>query len=568
MLYLKLYLKILFASLFLLNLCFAQELRLTEEEKNWLSNHPIIHIAHDKNFPPYEWENDAGIYQGISIEYIQRIEKKLNIKFKQIKQKNWSKILQEFKDGKIDVLSAIAKDEKREKFTLFTKSHIKVQGIIVSVKEYKALNELVGERVGVVNDYYWDDLLSEYNDEVEIVRVSNTQVGIEMVAIGAIDAMVSDLASVTHIVYKESISGLQFVPVPILQEKKLELSIGIRKDWPLLQSIIQKALNDISSQEKEAIYKKWIKVQKVSFWQDTRFQYNVSILGLILLVIFLLIITWNRLLKSQVASRSKQLEKANLQLIRAEKMESIGRLSAGVAHEVKNPLAILQMSVDYLKGEDNDETTKTILDDMDDAIVRADRVIKGLLDFSREKELQVTKGNINDVIEQSLKLIEHEFKQRNIQLTTDLSETLPDLDMDRNRLQQVFINLFMNAAQAIGAASQTKNNAHIIVNSNLAQLEDQTLIEKSEGLFRLNQNVILISILDTGTGLDKKSEKEVFEPFFTTKPLGEGTGLGLSVSKTIIGLHHGMITMNNRSDIEITGVEVKLYFAVKGEKKQ
>ena len=283
-------------------------------------------------------------------------------------------------------------------------------------------------------------------------------------------------------------------------------------------------------------------------------------------------------MKLQVSRRSEQLEKANVQLIRAEKMESIGRLSAGVAHEVKNPLAILQMSVDYLKGEENDETITTILNDMEDAIVRADRVIKGLLDFSREKELQVTQGNINEVIEKSLKLIDHELKQHNINLKKELSDTLPELGMDRNRLQQVFINLLMNAVQAISSVSNSNShsnskntqnkNAEIFISSELMRMDNYQLIEKSGGQFHKDQSIILITIIDTGSGLDKKTEKEVFEPFFTTKPLGEGTGLGLSVSKTIISLHHGMITMNNRTDNDIKGVEVKIYFAVQGEKRK
>jgi len=547
---------LIFIILTLANPAAAQTLQLTEEEQLWLDQHPLIHIAYDKSFPPFEWKNSEGDYQGISIDYIEAIEKQLNIKFQQVQQKNWSKILKEFQAGKIDVISAIAKNDKRNRYMLFTAPHISVKGVIVSAKLYKNIKDLEGERVGVVNNDYWDDLISQYDDELEIIRVENTQAGIELAAIGAIDAMVSDLASVTYVIHKDGISNLQFVPTPIFKEQNLELSIGIRRDWPLLQSILQKAINNIDKEDKDSFYDKWIKVQKVSFWQDKRLQYKVAIISLTIILAFAAIIFWNRSLKLQVARRSEQLETAHTQLIHAEKMESIGRLSAGVAHEVKNPLAILQMSIDYLKGEDNDETINSILDDMDDAVVRADTVIKGLLDFSREKELQVTQGSINEVIEKSLKLIEHELKQRNIQLKTSLSADLPDIGMDRNRLQQVFINLLMNSAQAIG------NLGEINVSSSLMTLNDPLLLEKGEGNFSLGQKVILIDILDTGSGLKKKDEKNVFEPFFTTKPLGEGTGLGLSVSKTIIGLHNGMIIMRNRIDGAKQGVEVKILFAI------
>jgi signal transduction histidine kinase len=283
------------------------------------------------------------------------------------------------------------------------------------------------------------------------------------------------------------------------------------------------------------------------------------IVGLIVGAVIVSIFIWNRSLKLQVARRTEQLQKAHEQLMHAEKMQSIGRLSAGVAHEVKNPLAIMQMSIDYLKGEKNDEVVSSILNDMDDAVARADNVIKGLLDFSREKELQVVNGDINEVIEHSLKLIGHELRQRNIKVSTSLESELPEIGIDKNRLQQVFINLFMNAAHAIG------NTGQIDIVSRLSVLDDPWLIGRSEGKFSRGQQVVAVDVMDTGCGLTEKDEKNVFEPFFTTKPVGEGTGLGLSVSKTIIGLHRGMIVMRNRTDGVQQGVEVKLVFAITGE---
>ncbi|RKZ97104.1 MAG: hypothetical protein DRQ43_03465 [Gammaproteobacteria bacterium] len=410
-----------------------------------------------------------------------------------------------------------------------------------------------------MSDYIWDELISQYDDQIQIVRVETTQAGIELAALGAVDAMVSDLASVSYNINKMAISNLHVVPVDSSEKQKMELAIGIRKDWPELQTILQKALHSIKKQDKDRIYNKWIKLQKVSFWQSKQFWLITLLISSAVILIFILIMMWNQTLKKQVALRSKQLEKAHRQLIHAEKMESIGRLSAGIAHEVKNPLAILQMSIDYLKGEDNNETIDTILDDMNDAIVRADTVIKGLLDFSREKELQVNKDNINEVIKKSLKLIEHELKQHKIKLNVILSPDLPEMDMDKNRLQQVFINLFMNAIQAIG------NTGEINVQSRQAKITDPLIVEKSEGRFSLQQKVIEIIILDTGCGIDKNNENMVFEPFFTTKPVGEGTGLGLSVSKTIIELHHGMISMQNRTDNMQQGVEIKLLFEINGE---
>lgn len=544
----------------------AQSIDLTDEQQAWLNQHKTVRIAFDNDFPPFEWQDEQGQFQGISIDYVRLLEKKLGIKFIRVETKNWSEVLQKFKAGKIDVLPAVAKNEQRHQYMLFTRPHISIPGVIISASQYQSVQELTGKKVGVVVDYYWDNLISQYDDKIQIVRVDSTRLGVELTAMGAIDAMVTDLASISFILKNEGVSNLQVVPVPLKRQQKIDLSLGIRKDWPLFQEILQQAMDSITQEEKDRIYNQWIKLEKTAFWQSSDFWYSVFLISLLIVALFVAVLVWNRSLKMQVAKHAQQLQKAQAQLIHAEKMESIGRLSAGVAHEVKNPLAILQMSIDYLKTEENDDTISSILDDMDDAIVRADTVIKGLLDFSREKELQVIEGNINEVIKNSLRLIEHELKLHNIRLTTTLDENIPELGMDKNRLQQVFINLFMNAVQAIGHENKVPDTGNeISVTSTVSNITDAWLIEKSEGKFSLNQPVIDIRIRDTGCGLEAKNENNVFEPFFTTKPLGEGTGLGLSVSKTIIGLHNGMITMRNRIDNK-QGAEISLLFTIQGDR--
>ncbi len=545
----------------------AQQLQLTKKEKIWLQQHPVIKLAYDKQFPPFEWKNNKGRYQGISVDIINKIEKKLHIKFVQIEVKNWSQALERFKAGEIDFFPTIAETEKRQNFLLFTRPHISIPGVIVSGRQYQNIEQLKGKKVGVVSDYIWDEMISKHDDEINIIRVETTQMGIELAVMGAIDAMVTDMASVSYIINRDGISNLKVVPVENSQKKQMYLAMGIRNDWPEFKNILQKALDSLEQGEMENIHNKWIKLDKMTLWQSDGFREKALIFSIVIITMFIVIIIWNRTLKQQVSKRTEQLEKAHKQLIHAEKMESIGRLSAGIAHEVKNPLAILQMSVDYLKGEDNDETINTILDDMDDAILRADKVIKGLLDFSREKQLQLSPGNINAVIEKSLRLIEHELKQKNITLKISLADDVPVMNMDSNRLQQVFINLFMNAVQAIESSNKLQNTGHeLLVISTLSHIDDVLIVEQSEGRLKLQQKVIIIQVRDSGTGLQNNNEKNVFEPFFTTKAAGEGTGLGLSVSKTIIGLHHGMISMNNRTDRQ--GAEVTIYFAIEGETEQ
>jgi signal transduction histidine kinase len=209
---------------------------------------------------------------------------------------------------------------------------------------------------------------------------------------------------------------------------------------------------------------------------------------------------------------------------------------------VKNPLAIIQMGADYLSQEMSaNETTSAVINDIDDAVRRADTVIKGLLDFSRDKELQLKPGNLNEIIGRSLELVNHEMRQRNIEVKSDLAGNLPAINLDDNKLQQVLINLFINSAQAM------KQDGELVVSSCMKTLASKTdLAHDHENRFKPGDRVLWLEVADTGPGIREQDRARIFDPFYTTKPVGEGTGLGLSVSRNIINLHHGAIDIQNR----------------------
>jgi len=253
-----------------------------------------------------------------------------------------------------------------------------------------------------------------------------------------------------------------------------------------------------------------------------------------------------RKIEHLVEERTAKLKQAQLQLIQAEKMESVGRLAAGVAHEVKNPLAIIQLGIDFLKqtmkgGEESAE----VIEEMEDAVRRADTVIKGLVDFSRSDKLSMEQNDLNTVLEESLRMVSHELSTHKIALEKHLADDLPAVQMDRNKIQQVFINLFMNAIQAM------VQDGTLSVKTLLAQGED-------------GKKRIKVVIEDTGPGIPDEKLNKIFDPFFTTKPTGKGTGLGLSVVRNIIELHNAEISVQNR---ETGGASFVITFPTKGAKE-
>ena len=243
----------------------------------------------------------------------------------------------------------------------------------------------------------------------------------------------------------------------------------------------------------------------------------------------------------------EKLESARWQLTQAEKMETVGRLAAGVAHEVKNPLSIILMGVQYLmrlpllaqqpsKGE---ITPMNVLEDMRHAVQRADNVVKGLLDFAASKELHLQAEQLNPIVEQSFLLVKHALAVSLVEIAKDLREPLPQISMDRNKIEQVFVNLFMNAIHA------------------MPQGGTLTVRTFSDGAF------VTAEVEDTGTGIPPEKLSKIFDPFFTTKPTGKGTGLGLTVARHILEMHGGEIMVRNRS--EGSGVRATLRFRVEKE---
>jgi len=251
----------------------------------------------------------------------------------------------------------------------------------------------------------------------------------------------------------------------------------------------------------------------------------------------------------------QELRSVQLQLIEAEKMKSIGRLAAGVAHEVKNPLAVLRMGLEYLRAQHSgDETAMSVAQEMWDAVDRADVVIRGLLDFSAPKQLELAPTSLNGIIEHTLKLVRCELKP-GMRVQRELQRDLPPVRLDAPKISQVFINVLTNAMHAMPGGGmltvRTYSKQLTGVGANIADARSES--------FRVGETLVVSEVEDTGHGIPEGKLAKIFEPFFTTKPTGKGTGLGLSVVKTIIDLHGGTIDVRN---VPGAGARVTLTFRV------
>lgn len=229
---------------------------------------------------------------------------------------------------------------------------------------------------------------------------------------------------------------------------------------------------------------------------------------------------------SSIRERDKrQKAESEIKLLLSEKQAAVGRLAAGVAHEINNPLTgVLTFTHMLLKRKDIDEEMRSDLTTIAKATDRVRLIVKGLLDFSRQTLLEPEPTDINDVVRSAIKLIENNALLKGVNLYFEPAEGLPVKTVSRSQIQSVILNILMNALDA------TESGGAITV---------MTSIGQTGGC--IEENGIEISISDTGCGIQPLNLKKIFDPFFTTKEVGKGTGLGLSLSYGIIEKHGGSI---------------------------
>ncbi|MGD1075634.1 MAG: ATP-binding protein, partial [Thermodesulfovibrionales bacterium] len=247
---------------------------------------------------------------------------------------------------------------------------------------------------------------------------------------------------------------------------------------------------------------------------------------------------WTRALEEEVRKKTAETVRANESLINAEKLASLGRMAAGVAHELNSPLtgivtfAHLMMRRVPPENAQDREDLETIVEQAD----RCSKIIKSLLGFSRKTTAEKTLVNINALIENTISMVRNQAKFHNIKFNLALDDAIPSIDADQNQLQQVFLNLCINAADALNERGQLTISTRLV-----AAATDSATPWFKRGYPEEGAEQIEIEFTDTGPGVPAELLGKIFEPFFTTKPVGKGTGLGLSVSYGIVKKHGGNI---------------------------
>ena len=213
------------------------------------------------------------------------------------------------------------------------------------------------------------------------------------------------------------------------------------------------------------------------------------------------------------------------QLLRTEKLATVGVLSAGIAHEIGTPLNVIRGRTEYaLSSLDDPEAVETHLEVVFDQVDYVNRIVRQLLDFSRDEEAEIQPTDLETIVESTLQLIEFQAEDSNVELEIEMPDALPEVAANPDELRQVLINLLLNAFDACDGRGTISLEARTV---------DETPIEGSEA--------VDITVRDTGDGIEAENVHKVFDPFYTTKKRGKGTGLGLAIVDRIVRTHEGHI---------------------------
>lgn len=260
---------------------------------------------------------------------------------------------------------------------------------------------------------------------------------------------------------------------------------------------------------------------------------------------------WAQTLEEKVKTRTQQLRVAEAEATRSEKLASVGLLAAGIAHELNNPLTGVLTFSNLLRKKMPDGSADA--EDMDLVIQETKRcaaIIRRLLDFAREKKPEKKFHDLNQIIEETERLIERPAHLRDIEIRKELDTSLPPVWVDADQIKQVVMNMLVNAQQAID------KRGTINVRTRIApELKSADPLTEAVRMAE-------VAIMDTGCGIPEKNLQRIFDPFFTSKEVGKGTGLGLSVSHGIVRAHGGLIEVESRVG---EGTTFRVYLPVKPE---
>ncbi len=505
---------------------------LNDKEKNYLEKKKTIKMCVDPDWMPFE-KIEKGKHVGIAADYIKIIEEKIKKPIILVPTKTWSESLELGQKKDCDIFSLIRTTPQREKYLNFTKPYLEIPLVIAADINAPFIDDILqvkDKKIAIVKNYAVGEILRVKYPNIDFVNVNNIHEGLELVEKGSVFGFIDTLLTIGYQIQNNYIGQLK---ISGRFNEIWELGIGVRNDEPILTSIFDKAIDDISANQKQRILNKWISVnyQKEI---DHVFLYEV-LAGLIVFTFILFLFYRQYLLKKLNAQLNEKVkleiqknEEKNRILIQQSRMASMGEMLENIAHQWRQPLSTISVAASGMEVKKefstlSDEEFFEGINHIKKSTVYLSNTIDDFRTFFI-KEKKTSQMNIKNAIEKALELMGNTFMQQRINLVKNIEE-IEILSLE-NELIQVLMNIFVNAKDAL---KQTLGDEKYIIID----------------VFKKEDNLI-IQIKDSAKGIDEKIIDKIFEPYFTTKHKFKGTGIGLYMSKLLVEKHlKGSIKASN-----------------------
>ncbi|HOS68461.1 MAG TPA: transporter substrate-binding domain-containing protein [Bacillota bacterium] len=501
----------------------------TEDELAFMKEHPVIRLGVDPGFVPFEFIDEDGEYKGIAADYLSLISKKTGLQFEVVKGLTWPEAYDMALAGDIDALPAIGKTEDREKNFFFSEPYYYFKRVIVtrdSDTNISGMEDLQGLTVAVQRNSSHHSYLLSF-PKINLSLYDSLEAALTAVATGAETAFIGNLATTNYLIRSNGLTNLRFVSFEA--EKQQALYFAVRKDWPQLVSIFNKAMDTITENEKNAINQKWIDLETdIDYGPIIRI---LTIIGAFVGVVLAVSFFWIARLRKEIRQRKQiqiDLEKAKREADAANEFKS--SFMARMSHEIRTPLNAITGMAYLLKKTEISLTQSMYIDRITQSANNMLSIINDILDISKieagKVELEITSFSMDQVIQDVVNIVSYKIEEQEIGFRLSKDPLVPNWFFgDPKRIEQILLNVLNNAAKFTSAGEVSL---------------DVRLVAKENDKYHLS-----FIIKDTGIGMNEEQVKKLFTPFVQgdssiNRRFG-GSGLGLSIVKNLVDMMKGQI---------------------------
>ncbi len=483
----------------------------------------IIRIGGDNNYPPYEFVDQNGNYKGFNVDIMRAVAIELGIDIELIPM-SWETAIYSLRQGEVDAIQGMTETSLREEMFDFTKELvINSQNIFVmkNTTHIAGLEDLSGVRVAFQAGDVTDEILAEVPNIIPIEK-ENQMEAIDALLNGEVEAFMGNRLTGIYYIQKKGFAGeVKIVGEPMYVTK---YSSAVKKGNNELLKLLNEGIDAIKKNGTyDKIYKKWF---GEDIWEPSKEVKNLLYISLFVILIALIIIGiityWNKRLREEVESRTNEIRKLYDMAKHDDKMKALGKLSAGVAHELRNPLTSIKVFIDVLPDKiNNPEFVEELMKIVPMEINRLNSLVSTLLDYAKPKASNPQTNVLKDVLSETVILLKQKLNEKKIIIKEDGTDI--KLWSDKSQLKQIMINILLNSIEAI------ENNGTISITGSI---ENETA---------------LITIADNGCGISQDVLSKVFDPFFTSKKYGYG--IGLSITHQLIKENKGEIHIDSTEGV-------------------